>query len=225
MSSKGDRQPHLPTNDLVDRSNATAIFLPKNSCLARSNGFQQAKLSPKSPLDSIYVSTYKIRHMTIKDNKKTGLAGEIGKKNAFSNLQQETFLNLMRTHAVLSGEFKQKLFRPQGLSHEKYNVLRILAGENRAMQIYEIAERMIAPNTDISRLVERLVASELISRERCDQDGRVVWIELTKQGKSILKKLAQPIVDLHASQFSNLTKKELETLNKLLFKTRSNPTS
>ena len=40
MSSKGDRQPHLPTNDLVDRSNATAIFLPKNSCLARSNGFQ-----------------------------------------------------------------------------------------------------------------------------------------------------------------------------------------
>ena len=224
MSSKGDRQPHLPTNDLVDRSNATAIFLPKNSCLARSNGFQQAKLSPKSPLDSIYVSTYK-SGMTIKDNKKTGLAGEIGKKNAFSNLQQETFLNLMRTHAVLSGEFKQKLFRPQGLSHEKYNVLRILAGENRAMQIYEIAERMIAPNTDISRLVERLVASELISRERCDQDGRVVWIELTKQGKSILKKLAQPIVDLHASQFSNLTKKELETLNKLLFKTRSNPTS
>ena len=48
MSSKGDRQPHLPTNDLVDRSNATAIFLSKNSCLARSNGFQQAKLSPKS---------------------------------------------------------------------------------------------------------------------------------------------------------------------------------
>ena len=159
--------------------------------------------------------------MPTEQNKKTGLAGEIGKKGAFSNLQQETLLNLMRTHAVLSGEFKQKLFRPLGLSHEKYNVLRILAGEGRAMQIYEVAERMIAPKTDISRLVERLVASELISRERCDEDGRVVWLNLTRQGKALLKKLAQPIVDMHASQFSNLTTKELETLNELMFKARS----
>ena len=160
--------------------------------------------------------------MPTKKNKQTSLAGEIGKKGTFSNLQQETLLNLMRTHAELSSEFKQKLFRPLGLSHEKYNVLRILAGEDRPMQICEVAERMIAPKTDISRLVERLVVGELISREKCDQDGRVVWTELTKRGKSMLKKLAQPIVDLHASQFANLTKKELATLNQLLFKARSN---
>ena len=152
---------------------------------------------------------------------KSGLAEEIGKRNAFDNLQQETFLNLMRTQAELSGEFKQKLFRPQGLSHEKYNVLRILAGENRPMQIYEVAERMIAPKTDISRLIERLVGSELISRERCEQDGRVVWVQLTKQGKTKLKQLAKPVIDLHASQFANLTENELATLNKLLFKARS----
>ena len=157
--------------------------------------------------------------MPIKNNRKSGLAGEIGKKGAFSNLQQETLLNLMRTYAVLTGEFK-KLFRPLGLSHEKYNVLRILAGERRPMQIYEVAERMIAPKTDISRIVERLVLSELISRQRCDLDGRVVWLELTKKGKSILRKLAEPIVELHASQFSSLTQPELATLNQLLFKTR-----
>ena len=159
--------------------------------------------------------------MSTKKSRNSGLASEIGKKGAFSNLQQETLLNLMRTYAVLSSEFKQKLFRPSGLSHEKYNVLRILSGEGRPMQIYEVAERMIAPKTDISRLVERLVVSDLISRQRCNQDGRVVWLELTKKGKSVLKKLAQPIIDLHASQFSNLTKKELATLNELLFKARS----
>lgn len=167
----------------------------------------------------IYVATYKCDMMKTQ-NQQSGLAGEIGKKGAFSNLQQETLLNLMRTYAVLSGEFKQKLFRPLGLSPEKYNVLRILSGEGRAMQIYEVAERMIAPRTDISRLVERLVSSELISRKRCSEDGRVVWLSLTRRGKAVLKKLAQPIVDLHASQFSSLTKKELETLNKLLSKAR-----
>lgn len=152
--------------------------------------------------------------------KNTGLAGEIGKKGPFSNLEQETFLNLMRTHARLSSEFKQKLFKPRGLSPEKYNVLRILAGENRSMQIYEIAERMIAAKTDISRLIERLVGSELISRERCAEDGRVVWVKLTPKGKSMLKELSKPIDELHASQFSSLTQKELAMLNRLLFKTR-----
>ena len=120
--------------------------------------------------------------MTKKSSTKSGLAGEIGKKGAFSNLQQETLLNLMRTHALFSSEFKQKLFRPLGLSQEKYNVLRILAGENRSMQIYEVAERMIAPKTDISRLVERLFITGLISRKRCSEDGRVVWIKLTPEG-------------------------------------------
>lgn len=152
-------------------------------------------------------------------SKQGGLAGEIGKKNAFASLQQETFLNLMRTQALLSNEFKQ-LFRPFGLSHEKYNVLRILAGENRPMQIYEIADMMIAPRTDISRLIERLFQSDLISRERCENDGRVVWVQLTIKGKSILKKIAKPLDDLHASQFTTLRKNELVTLNELLFKAR-----
>jgi len=35
---------------------------------------------------------------------------------------------------------------------------------------------------------------------------------------AILKKLAKPVDELHASQFQNLTNKELETLNRLLFK-------
>ena len=152
--------------------------------------------------------------------KTSGLASEIGKRGDFANLQQETFLNLMRTQAVLSGEFKQQLFRPNGISHEKYNVLRILAGEGQPMQIYDIAERMIAPSTDISRLIDRLVNSELVARKRCEQDGRVVWINLTSKGKTLLKKLAKPVIDLHASQFENLTPGELQTLNSLLFKAR-----
>ena len=158
--------------------------------------------------------------MATANDKKTGLASEIGKRGSFSNLEQETFLNLLRTHAILHNEFKSKLFRPLGLSHEKYNFLRILAGEGRPMQIYEVAERMIAPKTDISRLVDRLVASELVSRERCTEDGRVVWIQLTRKGKAVLKKLAQPVIDLHAAQFSSLTRSELTTLNELLFKAR-----
>ena len=152
-------------------------------------------------------------------NKKNNLASEIGKRGAFASLQQETFLNLVRTHEQLLGEFNQ-LFKSVGLSDPQYNALRILLGENKPMQIYEIAERMISPQTDISRLIDRLVTTEMVSRDRCGADRRVVWVGLTSKAKAILKKLAKPLDELHRSQFENLIDRDLASLNRLLFRAR-----
>ena len=69
-------------------------------------------------------------------------------------------------------------------------------------------------------MIERLVATELVSRQRCAEDGRVVWVKLTAKGKTVLKKLAKPVVDMHSTQFAGLNQKELDTLNRLLFKAR-----
>lgn len=152
-------------------------------------------------------------------NKKNDLASEIGKRGAFASLHQETLLNLVRTHEQLIGEFNQ-LFKAAGISAPQYNALRILQGENKPMQTYEIAERMVSPQTDISRLIDRLVKSDLVSRNRCEDDRRVVWVGLTANGKSVLKKLAKPIDQLHRSQFEDLSERELASLNRLLFRAR-----
>ncbi len=152
-------------------------------------------------------------------NKIDDLANEIGKRGTLASLQQETCLNLVRTHEQLSGEFVQ-LFKSFGLSSPQYNALRILRGENKPLQIYEIAERMISPQTDISRLIDRLVKTEMVSRDRCKEDRRVVWIGLLAKGKTILKKLDKPLDKLHRSQFADLSERELATLNRLLFRAR-----
>ena len=152
-------------------------------------------------------------------SKKNDLASEIGKQGAFSSPRQEAFLNLARTHGQVMGEFNQ-LFKAHALSSHQYNVLRILQGENRPMQIYQIAERMISPQADISRLIERLVNTGLVSRDRCEEDRRVVWVGLTSKGKAILNKLIKPVENLHRSQFENLSDRDLATLNRLLFRAR-----
>jgi DNA-binding MarR family transcriptional regulator len=157
--------------------------------------------------------------MSKNTNKNDDLASEIGKRGTFASLQQETCLNLVRTHEQLSGEFVQ-LFKSVGLSSPQYNALRILRGENKPLQIYDIAERMISPQTDISRLIDRLVKTEMVSRDRCKEDRRVVWINLLAKGKAILKKLDKPLDKLHRSQFVNLSERELATLNRLLFRAR-----
>lgn len=147
------------------------------------------------------------------------LADEVGKRQPFASLRQEAYLNLVRTHTLLAGQLS-RLFKQHGLTDPKYNALRILRGEGKPMQVYQIAERMVTPQTDVTRLVDRLEEAGLVERERCGEDRRVVWVTLTKQGKDVLKKLDKPVADLHESQFAGLSKTELKQLNDLLFRSR-----
>ena len=88
------------------------------------------------------------------------------------------------------------------------------------MQVYQIAERMVTPQTDVTRLVDRLEEPGLVQRERCGEDRRVVWVTLTKPGKDILRKLDKPVAELHESQFAGLSKTELQQLSDRLFRSR-----
>lgn len=151
--------------------------------------------------------------------KSKSLADEVGKRQPFASLRQEAYLNLVRTHTLLAGQLS-RLFKQHGLTDPKYNALRILRGEGKPMQVYQIAERMVTPQTDVTRLVDRLEEAGLVERERCGEDRRVVWVTLTKQGKDVLKKLDKPVADLHESQFAGLSKTELKQLNDLLFRSR-----
>ncbi|REK10779.1 MAG: MarR family transcriptional regulator [Planctomycetota bacterium] len=147
------------------------------------------------------------------------LADEVGKRQPFASPRQEAYLNLVRTHTLLAGQLS-RLFKQHGLTDPKYNALRILRGEGKPMQVYHIAERMVTPQTDVTRLVDRLEEAGLVERERCGEDRRVVWVTLTEQGKDVLKKLDKPVADLHESQFAGLSKTELKQLNDLLFRSR-----
>ena len=175
--------------------------------------------SPKFPLVYLSVAPYNSSMNARNTQTTTELASEIGKKKPFASLRQEAYLNLVRTHRQLASEFA-RLFKKHGLSDPQYNALRILRGEGKPMQIYQIAERMVSPQTDISRLVDRLVNTGLAARELSSEDRRVTWVTLTPKGKSILKKLDRPVRELHESHFGDLNDKELETLNRLLLRAR-----
>lgn len=147
------------------------------------------------------------------------LAAELGKRNPFDNLAVEAVLNIARTSAVLTSQ-AEHLLKEHGITGPQYNALRILRGEGQPMQVYQIAERMVTPQSDITRLVDRLEKSGLVTRERCGDDRRVVWVTLTAAGKSIVKKLDRPLVELHDRQFQHLSQRDLKTLNELLFRVR-----
>jgi len=58
------------------------------------------------------------------------LAVRLGKRRPFAFPEQEAYLNIVRTHAVLSAPF-DRLMKAHGISQPLYNILRILRGHLR----------------------------------------------------------------------------------------------
>ena len=72
-----------------------------------------------------------------------GLRSEIKQKAQFLSLEQEVFLNLIRTAATLEHGMSEGL-KPYGLTLTQYNALRILRGAgSRGLPCKEIAERIL----------------------------------------------------------------------------------
>lgn len=156
------------------------------------------------------------------------LRNELGKANPFDLLEQEAYLNLVRTAACLSGPFTHT-FKKHGLSESTYNVLRILRGahalskhanQDPGRTCGEIGRDMVVRVPDVTRLIDRLETAGLAVRTRSEADRRVVKVEITKAGLDLLAKIDQPLLDLHKATLGHLTPSELEMLSGLLEKAR-----
>ena len=148
------------------------------------------------------------------------LQQELKKKRPFESPEQEAILNILRTNDQFQNRFG-RLFREYGLTSSQYNVLRILRGEGKPMPCLEVADRMIQVVPAITGLIDRLEKQELVSRERCTEDRRVVYIEITKKALALLKRMDEPVNELHKQLVGHLTRSELKELSRLLEKART----
>jgi DNA-binding MarR family transcriptional regulator len=151
------------------------------------------------------------------------LLQELHKSSPFESVQQELILNVMRTADHFSRSFEE-LLRPYNLSSPQYNVLRILRGvtstdslrgikpEPQGIPCKCISEKMITRDPDITRLLDRLEARNLITRHRDGKDRRVVYTRITEEGLRILAELDQPVLDFHVQKLSHMPEEALTQL-------------
>ena len=134
---------------------------------------------------------------------------------------KRTVLNIMYTQNVIGEKFNEVL-KSHDLSPEQFNVLRILKGQNgKSTNMCVIQERMVAKTSNTTRLVDKLLLKELVTREICPNNRRKMEIAITQKGLDLLTNV-NPKVDFHEDLFTkNLTVEELEQLNTLLEKFRT----
>ena len=120
------------------------------------------------------------------------LRQELGKKKPFESPEKEAMLNIARTSDQFQNRFG-KLFRSFGLTGSQHNVLRILRGEDRPMRCDEIRSRMIQVVPAMTGLLDRLEKDGLVTRSRCEKDGRVVCVDLTTKARNVLQEVDDPL--------------------------------
>ena len=144
------------------------------------------------------------------------LAAEIRQKKPFRLLEEEALLNIVRTHEFLQQQ-QADFFKQFQLTPTQYNVLRILRGAGKdGVTCSQAAERMVAADPDITRLLDRLESRGWIERERSREDRRVVISRIMPLGTELLKQIDRPLTELLKRQFSNVGKERLAELIEIL---------
>jgi DNA-binding MarR family transcriptional regulator len=141
---------------------------------------------------------------------------EIEQSRPFGNREEDIYLSLLRTAEWLSRGVAETISRAD-LTPTQYNALRILRGAGtEGASCSEVSDRMVTKDSDITRLLDRLEARGLISREREAKDRRRIVTRITDEGRRVLAELDAPVAETHRSQLGHLGETQIASLGKLL---------
>lgn len=117
------------------------------------------------------------------------VAEEIGQTKPFPGRGQELLVTLLRTTDEVR-RYLSRLVEPEDITLQQYNVLRILRGAGKeGLPTLEVGRRMLEQQPGVTRLVDRLVAKELVDRERDEEDRRRVVCTINAKGLELLERV------------------------------------
>lgn len=137
------------------------------------------------------------------------------KSTHFRTLKHKAGLNILYTawwlKTIMATELKKF-----GLTHEQFNVLRILKGKHpEQMCVRDIAGRMIEKSSNVPRIIDRLETKKMVKRNNSALDKRETVITITEVGLHILKMSSQDI-DTVFNATIPLSEEKAGMLNELL---------
>lgn len=140
------------------------------------------------------------------------LQDEIKQTKPFRSVEEEAYLSLVRTAAMLEHSLAQAL-KDFDITPTQYNVLSILRGSGaQGLCRNEVGCRLVTAMPDVTRLLDRMEDMGLIVRERGTKDRRKVATRLTKKGIDLVNKLDAKVLEAHTRQFRGVDRKSLKEL-------------
>jgi DNA-binding MarR family transcriptional regulator len=149
------------------------------------------------------------------------VAEEIAQDRPFPSPVQEALVTLLRTTDEVR-RLLSSFVEPQGVTLQQYNVLRILRGAGSGgLPTLEIGRRMLERQPGVTRLVDRLVAKELVRRARDSEDRRQVMCSIRPEGLTLLSSLDEELEGVGHILSGGLGESEIRGLTDLLNRLRA----
>jgi DNA-binding MarR family transcriptional regulator len=147
----------------------------------------------------------------------TSIKAQIKQGRSFASPAQEAMLGIRMVAARVLAPWERFLKTEADLTSSQYNVLRILRGSHpKSLTAGEIGDRTIAPDPDITRLVDRLNDRDLVKRTRSDEDRRVVEVAITAKGLDLLRVLDPHSQRMPPALIGHVSQRKLRQLSALL---------
>ena len=138
----------------------------------------------------------------------------------FRNEWEQLQLNLQFTNNWINQNLRN-IYADLSITPQQAQVLRIIKeAAPETINIEGIKAKVPEGDADMSRMINRLVALKLISKQVRRTDRRQSAIGLTEAGENILVQIEDKLM-ASDKMFFNLNKKEVKVINKLLDKIRS----
>ena len=154
-------------------------------------------------------------------DEESALQREIGQKKPFRSRSQEAVLGILRTADVVR-RFLARVLEPYDVTPQQYNVLRILRGAGAdGLPTLAIGERMLEDSPGVTRLIDRLIAKGLVSRERSREDRRQVLCRITTSGRALLAQIDGLVDEQDAAALGMLAPDEQKQLIRMLDRIRA----
>lgn len=129
---------------------------------------------------------------------------------------KDVVIEILKSNCRVCDELAQAL-KPHDLSLQQFNVLRILRGQKGiAANLSTVQERMVNRMSNTTRLIDKLIDKNYVSRTICENNRRKIELFITKEGMAILKKIDGVVDKAEAKITASLSLRDKEKLVSLL---------
>lgn len=140
-------------------------------------------------------------------------------KSSFESEMHRLLTNVVYTSSWFKNLFDE-FYKEFGLSTQQSNILRILRGAGDWKSMNDIKAVMVEKSPNATRLADKLIAKELVERNRSESDRRVVYLRITKKGLDLLDKADKAGNPLSQEALESITDEEARLASRVLDKIR-----
>jgi MarR family transcriptional regulator, organic hydroperoxide resistance regulator len=112
------------------------------------------------------------------------------------------------------------IYSSKGINRPDVEILQML-DSMKTLTMTEISTRLAIPKSNVTAMVNRLIKLKCVKRAYSKEDRRIIYINLTETGKSILKKSRAMVEESLKVKMAETSQEDLIKIAEILEKMRT----